>query len=102
MPKPYPKEFRENAVRAVCERDADMPIDQIARDFGIHPTTLHSWLQAAEVSEGPRRAAQPDVLQENRQLKRHNRLLEMENAVLRRAAAYLAQSALPGNGATRR
>ena len=36
-----------------------------------------------------------------RDLKRRNRLLEQENAVLRRAAAYLSQANLPGKGSTR-
>jgi len=31
-----------------------------------------------------------------RELKRRNRLLEQENEVLRRAAAYLSQANLPG------
>jgi transposase len=33
---------------------------------------------------------------EVRELKRRNRLLEQENEVLRRAAAYLSQANLPG------
>ena len=36
-----------------------------------------------------------------RELKRRNRLLEQENEVLRRAAAYLSQANLPGKGSTR-
>ena len=32
---------------------------------------------------------------------RANRLLEQENEVLRRAAAYLSQAQLPGKGSTR-
>ena len=35
-------------------------------------------------------------LAELRELKRRNRLLEQENEVLRRAAAYLSQANLPG------
>ena len=34
--------------------------------------------------------------EEVRDLKRRNRLLEQENEVLRRAAAYLSQANLPG------
>jgi transposase len=76
-------------------------IEQIARDFGIHQTTLNTWLRAAYAEEGPRSTAAPDVLRENRDLKRRNRLLEQENEVLRRAAAYLSQASLPGKGFTR-
>jgi transposase len=39
----------------------------------------------------------PDEQAENRELRRRVRLLEQENEVLRRAAAYLSQSNLPGN-----
>ena len=38
---------------------------------------------------------------EIRELKKRNRLLEQENEVLRRAAAYLSQANLPGKGSTR-
>ena len=38
---------------------------------------------------------------ELRELKRRNRLLEQENEVLRRAAAYLSQANLPGKSSTR-
>ena len=42
-----------------------------------------------------------DHARELRELKRRNRLLEQENEVLRRAAAYLSQAQLPGKGSTR-
>lgn len=42
-----------------------------------------------------------EQLVELRELKRRNRLLEQENEVLRRAAAYLSQAQLPGKGSTR-
>ena len=101
MPKPYPKEFREDVVRVARDRGPNVSIEQVARDFGIHQTTLNTWLRAAEVEESPRSTAAPEVLRENRDLKRRNRLLEQENEVLRRAAAYLAQGSLPGKGSTR-
>lgn len=101
MPKRFPKEFREDVVRVARGRGPGVSIEQIAGDFGIHQTTLNSWPRAADIQEGPRSTAAPDVLRENRDLKRRNRLLEQENEVLRRAAAYLAQGSLPGKGSTR-
>ena len=96
MPKPHPKEFREDVVRVARDRGPNVSIEQVARDFGIHQTTLNTWLRAADLEESPRSTASPEVLRENRDLKRRNRLLEQENEVLRRAAAYLAQGSLPG------
>ena len=101
MSKPYPKEFREDVVRVTRDRGPGVSIEQVARDFGVHQTTLNSWLRAADIDEGPWSTASPEVLGENRELKRRNRLLEQENEVLRRAAAYLAQGSLPGKGSTR-
>jgi transposase-like protein len=101
VPKPYPREFREDVVRVARDRGPSVSVEQVARDFGIHQTTLSSWMRTADELEGPRSTASPDVLRENRDLKRRNRLLEQENEVLRRAAAYLAQGSLPGKGSTR-
>lgn len=95
MPKPYPREFREDVVRVARGRDAKTTLEQIAEDFGVHPTTLNGWLRRAEVEEGSRPGVSDDQAAELRDLRRRNRLLEQENEVLRRAAAYLSQANLP-------
>ncbi len=76
-------------------------LEQIAIDFGVHPMTLSKWLRAADVEDGVKPGPTSDQLVELRELKRRNRLLEQENEVLRRAAAYLSQAQLPGKGSTR-
>ena len=96
MPKPFPREFREDVVRVARGRDPKTTIEQIARDFGIHPTTLQNWLRKADVEEGVKPGVTDEQNAELRELKRRNRLLEQENEVLRRAAAYLSQANLPG------
>ncbi|WP_372440538.1 transposase, partial [Prauserella cavernicola] len=70
-------------------------------DFGVHPMTLHKWLRQADVEDGVKSGVSSDAAAELRELKRRNRLLEQENEVLRRAAAYLSQGNLPGKGSTR-
>ncbi|MBB1046197.1 hypothetical protein [Dietzia sp. DQ11-44] len=50
---------------------------------------------------GGRDQAWNNESQELREAKRRVRLLEQENEVLRRAAAYLSQANLPGKGGTR-
>jgi transposase len=99
VPAPHPKEFRDDVV-AVARR-GQAPIRQIAKDFGISESCLRNWLRAAEVEEGTRPGVTSSESAELRELRRRNRLLEQENEVLRRAAAYLSQAQLPGKGSTR-
>ena len=76
-------------------------IEQIATDFGVHPMTLTKWMRQADIDEGAKTGKSTSDSAELRELRRRNRLLEQENEVLRRAAAYLSQANLPGKGSTR-
>jgi transposase len=96
MGKPFPKEFRKDVVRVARVRGPGMTLESIATDFGVHPNTWSKWLRAADVEDGVKSGPTSDQLAELRELKRRNRLLEQENEVLRRAAAYLSQASLPG------
>ena len=96
MPKPFPREFREDVVRVARGRDLKTTIEQVAKDFGIHPQTLQNWLRRADVEDGVKPGVTEELSAELRELRRRNRLLEQENEVLRRAAAYLSQANLPG------
>lgn len=51
MPKPYPKEFREDVVRVARNREPGVTLEQIAADFGVHPITLSKWLRRADIDE---------------------------------------------------
>ena len=101
MPRPYPQEFRDDVVRVARNREDGVTIEQIAADFGVHPMTLTKWLRQADVDEGVKPGKSTSDAGELRELRRRNRLLEQENEVLRRAAAYLSQANLPGKGSTR-
>ena len=35
MPKPYPKEFRQNVIEVARAREAGTTLKEIAKDFGI-------------------------------------------------------------------
>ena len=72
---------------------------QVAKDFGISASCLKRWLAIDErntaraAAGGGGRVVESDALREaNKRIK----LLEQENEVLRRAAAYLSQAHLPG------
>lgn len=101
MPKPYPQEFRDDVVRVARNREDGVTLDQIAADFGIHPMTLSKWMRQADIDEGNKPGTSSSESAELRELRRRTRLLEQENEVLRRAAAYLSQANLPGKGSTR-
>jgi transposase-like protein len=92
----YPQEFRDDVVRVAQARAAGVSIAQIAKDFGVGKTALARWLQQAEVDQGKREGFRSSERAEFAELKRRNRLLEQENEVLRRTAAYLSQANLPG------
>ena len=96
MPKPYPREFREDVVRVARNREPGQLLKQIAADFGISESCLNNWLARADREDGIKPAITGEQSVENRELRRRVRLLEQENEVLRRAAAYLSQANLPG------
>ena len=101
MPKPYPSEFRDDVVRVAHNREPGVTIEQIARDFGVHPMTLQKWMRRADIDEGVKPGVTRIDSAELRDAKKRIRLLEQEVEVLRRAAAYLSQAHLPGKGSTR-
>ncbi len=101
MPKPYPREFRDDVVRVALTRDAGVTVEQVANDFGVHPMTLFKWLRAAGGDAGGDPGVSKSESAELREARKRIKLLEQENEVLRRAAAYLSQAHLPGKGSTR-
>jgi transposase-like protein len=52
-------------------------------------------LKRADIDDGTRPGLSREESVELRELKKRNRLLEQENEVLRRAAAYLARGIIP-------
>ena len=92
MPAPHPKEFRDDVVAVA--RQGEAPIAQVAHDFGISESCLRNWLRQADVEDGVRPGTTAAENAELREARRKIRLLEQENEVLRRAAAYLSQANL--------
>jgi len=95
MPKPYPREFREDVIRVARERDPDVMLKTVAKDFGISESCLANWLRAADVEDGIRPGTTAAENEDLKKAKRRIRLLEQENEVLRKAAANLGQASLP-------
>jgi transposase len=93
MPKAFPLGFRRDVVAVA--RKGGAPLSQIAKDFGISESCLHRWLKLADVDDGVRPGVATQESAELRDLKRRNRVLEQENEILRRAAAYFARELPP-------
>jgi transposase len=101
VPKPYPREFRDDVVRVARDREPGVMVEQIAKDFGVHPMTLFKWLRQADTDTDVKPGVSGSDSAELRETRKRIKLLEQENEVLRRAAAYLSQANLPGKGSTR-
>jgi transposase-like protein len=89
MPRPHPPEFRQRAVELARLRE--QPVADIARDLGISESCLRRWMAVADVDDGRRPGLTSDDKTELVALRRKNRVLEMENEILKRAAAYFAR-----------
>ena len=96
VPKPCPKEFRDDVVRVARNREPGVHLKQIAADFGISESCLTGWMKMADVEDGNKPGLSDADRAENRELRKRVKLLEQENEVLRRAAAYLSQANIPG------
>jgi transposase len=88
----HSKEFKLEAVRLV--REQKMSAARAARDLGIHPNSLRTWLkQMAEDPEhsfpgrGKMKPADADVARLQRELKR----VTAERDILKKAIAYFAK-----------
>lgn len=88
MPVAKPPEFRRRAVELA--RRGEQPVAQIAKDLGISVSCLRRWI-ALDVDTGRKDGITSDERRELVELRRRNRVLEMENEILKRASAYFAR-----------
>jgi transposase len=93
MPKRYPPEFKRDVVTVA--RRGDLSVAEVAVDFGVAEESVRRWMKQADVDDGIKDGQTSSEQAEVVQLRRRMRRLEMENEILRRAAAYFAASTLP-------
>ena len=89
MPAAKPPEFRRRAVDLV--RRGEQSVPQIAKDLGISQSCLRRWVSIDDVDTGRKDGVSSDERRELVELRRRNRVLEMENEILKRASAYFAR-----------
>lgn len=95
MPKQYPRDFRERAVRLVIETRSDhdtewSAIRQVATRLGVGPETVRKWVRQAEVNTGVRPGVSESENAEIRRLKKEVTELKRANEILRTASAFFA------------
>ena len=89
MPRPHPPEFRARAIELAREQAKPMAV--LAHDLGISQSCLRHWVAKADIDEGRREGVTTSERVELVELRRKLRVSEMENEILRRAAAYFAR-----------
>ncbi len=98
MPKQYPRDFRERAVRLVTESRSDYDTEwsamrQVATRLGVGPETVRKWVRQAEVNAGLRPGVSGSESVEIRRLKKEVAKLKRTNETLRAASAFFASGA---------
>ncbi|WP_342214839.1 N-6 DNA methylase [Nocardia abscessus] len=73
MPKPYPREFRDEVVRVARNRFAGVTLEQIAAEFGVHPMTLSKWMRRADIDDGAKPGTTSSEAAELREARRRVR-----------------------------
>jgi transposase len=84
--KPYPDEFRREAVRLLQEQR--LPRSQVARDLGIDPETLRRWARelSPDTTGAQDTATSPAVsAAELARLRHENEQLRLERDILKKA-----------------
>jgi transposase len=96
----YPEELRERAVKMVFEvREREGKgrgeIARIARQLGIHPEALRTWIRQIEIDGGQRPGATTEDKRRIVELEREVRELRRANEILKAASAYFARELDP-------
>jgi transposase len=86
-------EFKRDVV-AVARRRT-VTLEEVAADFDVSLSSLQRWMRQANIDDGIKDGLTSAEQAEIVQLRHDKRRLEMENEILRRAAAYFAKEQLP-------
>jgi len=88
MPKRFPPEFKRDVVTVA--RRGDLSVAEVASDFDISEQSVRRWMRQGDVDDGIKDGQTSSEQTEIVELRRDKRRLEMENEILRRAAAHFA------------
>ena len=89
----HSQEFRENTARQVLAHGKSA--SEVARELGLPEWKVRDWVRAVKRKDSQyKQVAGKSHAQENAELKKRLKQLEMENEILKKATAYFAK-ALP-------
>jgi transposase len=89
-PRKYPDELRERGVRLA--RESDRPLAHVAKDLGVHPEALRTWVRQAEADRGERGDRLTTAEHEEiKRLRAENTELRRANEILKAASALFAK-----------
>ena len=93
MAKRYEKKFRLGAARLVVEQGYTQA--EAARRLGVTATSIKAWIvRFRESGEVPPNGEVTPVAEELRSLRDQLRRLQLENEIVKKAAAYFAKELL--------
>jgi len=95
MPRQYPQQFRERALRMVEESLPEHETEfaamkKVATKLGISPEAIRRWKRQSEVDSGLRPGLSSLEHDEVRRLRRENAELRRANEILKSASAFFA------------
>lgn len=68
------------------------PVGEVARDLGISESCLRRWISIDEVDASRQKSLTSPERKELGELCRHNRVLEIELQIVKRASTYFARA----------
>ena len=87
--RPYPPEYRAEAVRLVREGGRDLA--EVAKALSVSPESIRHWVKQADLDNGRRKnGLTTDERQELVRLRRRVRDLEEDKVILKKATAFFA------------
>lgn len=85
----FTKEFKLQAVELL--KTSGKGVELVARELGISKNCLYRWQREPAATKEGRRIRAISLEEENRELRRENARLKMEQEFLKKAAAFFAK-----------
>ncbi len=78
-------------LRVTLALESDQPIAQTARDLGVNPNTIHTWINKYSKPKTAVARTDEHIYDENKHLKKELARMTQERDLLKKATAYFAK-----------